>query len=149
MRVLLGLALVLGCGGSATSEFAHQDPAFTAKVPAALKAGADKRAGESGSVSFANDDRSQEVFFAWARTGSKYDPVPAFQRHRTHPDLAKIVADEKIAAGEFVHIERGARTFTHSVITSGDYGIECTASWATSSPPAAAFRNACRTLTAQ
>lgn len=144
--VLVGLT---GCGdGGAGGELRHEKPGFRAKVPTDLKVGADKPDQEGGaSLSVANADMSQEVFFTWSPTGSPTDPVPQFDRHKRHEDLTKVVSEGELAGGgRYIHIERGNRVFVHSVVASDGFGIECTVSWPTAKPASAALAEACKTL---
>jgi len=146
MGVLLAAAACGGDGGG--TELRHERPGFRAKVPADLKVGAD-RPDESGggSLSVANADHSQEVFFTWSPSGSPTDPVPQFDRHRRHEDLTKIVGEGALpGGGRYFHIERGNRVFVHSVVSSDGFGIECTVSWPLAKPASGALADACKTL---
>ncbi|HEY8143745.1 MAG TPA: hypothetical protein VIG06_13770 [Kofleriaceae bacterium] len=143
--VLVGAA---ACGGGDGKELRHERPGFTAKVPSDLNVGAD-RPDESGgaSLSVANADMSEEVFFVWSPSGSPTDPVPQFERHKKHEDLTRVVSEGELAGGgRSIHIERGNRVFVHSVVSSDGFGIECTASWPIAKPARAALADACKTL---
>lgn len=147
-QVWVVLLAAVGCGGGDGTELRHQKPGFRAKVPSDLKIGADKPDPEGGaSLSVANADMSQEVFFTWSPSGSPTDPVPQFDRHKKHEDLTKVVSEGELAGGgRYIHIERGNRVYVHSVVTSDGFGIECTVSWPTAKPASAALADACKTL---
>jgi hypothetical protein len=141
--------LSCGKGGDTAVLLTHESPAFKAQVPGNLKVGKDKPSeGGGANLSVANDDLSQEVFFIWAKTGSAYDPVPQFGRHKKHADLTKVIAEGDLPGGKgkFIQVERGSRTYVHAVASSGGFGIECTASYPTASTPAPVYVDACKTL---
>ncbi len=150
MRRAMGAVLVVAaCGGGGDgTELRHERPGFRAKVPSDLKVGADKPDAEGGaSLSVANSDLSEEVFFTWSPSGSPTDPVPQFDRHKRHEDLTKVVSEGELAGGgRYIHIERGNRVYVHSVLASDGFGIECTVSWPTAKPARAALAEACKTL---
>jgi hypothetical protein len=143
------VTLLAACSGGAPVEYTHSAPDFKLQVPGDLQPGPDK-ASEDGtaSVSIRSDDRSREVFLIWSKTGSPTDAVAGFERHRTHPDLTRIVTEGDLPGGKgrYIQIERGGRTFVHSALASGGWAIECTASTAEPEPPAA-YLDACKTLT--
>lgn len=142
---LLGLA---ACGNSgAASDFVHENPGFTAKVPADLKRMRDMPSDGGGSVSIRKDEPYEEVFFSWSPTGSPTDPVPQFGRHKEHEDLVAVVEEKELPGGaKFIQIDRGNRVFTHAVVASGGFGIECTVSWPKEPPPRPELADACKTL---
>jgi hypothetical protein len=150
MRRIGVLLVVFGCsggGGGATTELSHDNPGFKAKVPADLKVGKDKPSDTGGSLSIANADMSEEVFFIWSKSGSDTDPVPQFGRHKEHKDLVKVIEEKDLpGGGKFIQIDRGARIFSHSVLATGGFGIECTVSWASAKPARPELAEACKTL---
>ena len=147
---LVALASLAACGGGGGTDFSHDDPGFTAKVPGDLERMRDmplQDGGRGGSVSLRKMEPYEEVFFIWVPTGEPTDPVPQFGRHKQHEDLTKIIEEKDLpGGGKFIQIDRGGRIFTHSVITSGGYGIECTVSWPADKPARPELADACKTL---
>ncbi len=142
---------LVGCSGgasaTATTELSHDNPGFKISLPGDLKVGADKAEGDGGNLSVASADMSEEVFLSWSKSASATDPVAQFDRHKQHPDLKKVIEEKNLTGGgKFIQIDRGARIYTHSVLSSDGSGIECTVSWPADKPARPALADACKTL---
>jgi hypothetical protein len=147
---LLPLVLLLGCssgGGAATktTEYKHTGPNFKAEVPEGFTAGKDNfEDGGFASVSLRSADGAEEVFFSWGNLTPPDQALVGFERHRTKPDLTKIIEEGPLAdgKGKFIHTLRGQTEFIHSIVVVGPVAVECTVS----SPKSEAAKKACKTL---
>lgn len=127
MLKYLGLVAVLvGCSKKGAEKWVHDAPHFTATVPADLKPRTEKAEGNAHNLAVNADDSTRELFFLWAPVGSDLDPKNQMGRYGHEPDNTKIVEQ----GDGFVINQRGATTYIHKVITTGDtkWNVLCMAS---------------------
>lgn len=144
--IYLGLAccLLIACSkGEDGATVEYKGPVgFLVTVPSAFEAKPVKtESGGFASVSLRAEDGA-EVFFSWNTERPASAGLDSFGRHRSKPDLTKIVEEGEISNGKFIHTLRGEATFVHSVVDCGGVAIECTVS----NPKSDAQRDSCKTL---